>query len=69
MSKFFYKRPCNMCGQRVSNAGFAQASHKRKHVREGLMVEVTDFGSLAFDYTDAGQQRIRERRAEEEKGD
>lgn len=31
---------CFFCGQRSSTNGLAQENHKRKHVREGMLVEL-----------------------------
>lgn len=36
----YMQSECNICGERVSHAGVARASHNRKHVREGLLVEM-----------------------------
>lgn len=55
---------CPVCGKRMTVAGFAVASHKRKHVREGLMTEVTPEHTIwmgarsrpiHFNLTDAGR--------------
>lgn len=40
MSRSAYgSRECDYCNRWISNAGFAWASHMRKHVREGLVTE------------------------------
>ena len=40
MPRAMSRRTCLVCGQQVSTNGLAQASHKRKHVREGLLVQM-----------------------------
>jgi hypothetical protein len=41
VSRSAYSRvDCFFCGQRISTNGLAQESHKRKHVREGMLVEL-----------------------------
>lgn len=41
MSRAAYsKAPCAVCDELISTAGAARASHKRKHVREGKLVEM-----------------------------
>ena len=50
----YCKSECLICGQRISTAGFAQHSHKMKHVREGLMEEY-----WTYDYRDLPIKRIR----------
>lgn len=51
---------CFLCGKDVSNSGLASTSHKRMHVREGLMVERPaynvgrDWFNIRFDVTKKG---------------
>ncbi len=41
MSRGAYSKvDCFFCGQRISTNGLAQVNHKRKHVREGMLVEL-----------------------------
>lgn len=41
MSRRTYpKSKCRICEEYVSTAGAAKVSHKRKHAREGLLVEM-----------------------------
>jgi hypothetical protein len=66
MGKYFRYRDCDLCGKHVSTAGFAWASHMRRHVREGLATEqaIIVGGSVPaceFRYTQIGQARIVER--------
>ena len=62
------KRECLLCGRRISTSGLAQASHKKAHVKQGLMSFSEIFHSNRYwpqySYTDAGQARMRERRVE-----
>lgn len=69
MSKTYGKKPCPLCGKRVSVNGLARSSHLNKHVREGLAVrEPARYGAAyEYRYTEAGQQRAREL-AEAERG-
>jgi hypothetical protein len=47
--KFTYtKRPCSICGQRITANGFAMIAHLRKHVREGVINERSIDGRPAF---------------------
>jgi hypothetical protein len=39
-SSAYSKVDCFFCGQRNSTNGLAQVNHKRKHVREGMLVEL-----------------------------
>ena len=36
----YSKVDCFFCGQSISSNGLAQVNHKRKHVREGMLVEL-----------------------------
>ncbi len=38
----FGKFTCPRCGRRISKAGFARASHKRKHDREDIARELAN---------------------------
>jgi len=40
MPRAMSRTACRTCGQQVSTNGLAKASHARKHVREGLLVEI-----------------------------
>lgn len=41
MSRAAYsKSPCGVCDELISTAGAARASHMRRHVREGKLVEM-----------------------------
>ena len=39
-SSAYSKVDCFFCGQMSSTNGLAQVNHKRKHVREGMLVEL-----------------------------
>jgi hypothetical protein len=39
-SSAYSKVDCFFCGQRSSTNGLSQVNHKRKHVREGMIVEL-----------------------------
>ena len=39
-SSAYSKVDCFFCGQKNSTNGLAQVNHKRKHVREGMLVEL-----------------------------
>ena len=39
MSKNYYKRKCWVCGEEISTAGWAWASHQKMHVRKGELVQ------------------------------
>jgi hypothetical protein len=44
MSRSAYaRRQCFLCGKSVSTNGLADTAHKRKHVREGRLVELERF--------------------------
>ena len=42
MPKSFHKIKCPHCNQVISSNGLGWASHMRKHVREGLLIERRD---------------------------
>jgi hypothetical protein len=75
MSKYVSKFRCELCGQRVSRAGFARAAHYRKHVRDGFVVEKerryesrdrrgrdTSYTSVEFPLTELGTRVAAARR-------
>jgi hypothetical protein len=45
----YSKVDCFFCGQRISSNGLAQENHKRKHVREGMLVEL-EYRGRGIDY-------------------
>ena len=53
----YYRNPCPYCGKEISNAGSAAVAHKRKHVREGLLIErrATYVNVYTYDETEAGK--------------
>jgi hypothetical protein len=53
MPRTYARRLCLYCGEQVSTNGMAHASHMRKHVRDGILVEMEttlrDYQSLHKD--------------------
>jgi hypothetical protein len=43
-SSAYSKVDCFFCGQRISSNALAQVNHKRKHVREGDLIELEYIG-------------------------
>lgn len=41
MSRTYSRFTCRFCGNDISNNGLARTNHMRKHVREGLVREVS----------------------------
>jgi hypothetical protein len=65
MTKWMHKFECCLCGQRISNVGFAKVAHYRKHVREGLMSEtLTADRYFDFPLTERGQVVVEARRTQ-----
>ena len=62
MSRTYNRGPCDLCGKSISCAGLAKTAHMRKHVREGLAIEIVGlywFGKRfeevrTFSYTPGG---------------
>lgn len=52
--------PCDYCRESYKVGGFQRAAHLRKHVREGLLVEVPNSQPLEFTETAKGTARRRE---------
>lgn len=55
MPRAMLRHECFHCGQRVSTNGLAKASHMRKHVREGLLVEMRSTRSGIYSYHKDGR--------------
>jgi hypothetical protein len=48
MSRDFIEIKCPHCGKIVSSNGLGWASHMRKHVREGVLIERRDGGRKLY---------------------